>query len=97
MKTYKLTGAPGAEVLTQLDGQPVECIYKNPVMLPHPTLHGQIIVKVTPCSNACPAFFIIPKDDPENFTGGKYVEVSLRCCVSVVAINDNEQPKIVPL
>lgn len=93
MKTYKLTGAPGAEVLTQLDGQPVECIYKNPVMLPHPTLHGQIIVKVTPCSNACPAFDIIPKDHLENATGGQYIEVSLHCCSKVVII-ENETPKL---
>jgi hypothetical protein len=93
MKTYKLTGAPKAEVLTQLDGQPVECIYKNPVMLPHPTLHGQIIVKVTPCSNACPAFDIVPKDHPANTSDGNNIELCLHCCARMIVI-ENETPKL---
>lgn len=35
---------------------PVECIYKNPVMLPHPNIQGHMIIKQTLCSDLCPMF-----------------------------------------
>ncbi len=46
----------GADTLTDQTGTPVECIYKAPVMLPHPTIAGQVIIKVALCCEKCPNF-----------------------------------------
>lgn len=46
----------GADTLTHESGDPVECIYKTPVMLPHPQIAGQVVIKVTLCSEKCPNF-----------------------------------------
>ncbi len=35
---------------------PFECIYKGPVVLPHPQINGQMIIKGAPCSDNCPFF-----------------------------------------
>lgn len=86
MKSYKLTGPEGNETLTHENGQPVECMYKNPVMLPHPTLHGQVVVKITTCSNSCPAFHTTKRQ-----------QVFLACCQTVIDIQQEETPKIVTL
>lgn len=36
--------------------QPIECIYKNPVLLPHPQITGQMVIKSTLCNTNCPMF-----------------------------------------
>ena len=43
------------EILT-IKGAPVPCIYKNAVILPHPTLAGQGIVHSPTCGVNCPMF-----------------------------------------
>jgi hypothetical protein len=35
---------------------PVQCIYKMPVMLPHPVIQGQVIIQNPVCSDNCPMF-----------------------------------------
>jgi hypothetical protein len=32
------------------------CPFRNPVMLPSPTIAGQLILENIPCSSACPLF-----------------------------------------
>ena len=39
---------------------PVECIYRVPVMLPHPQISGQAIIKAPVCSDNCPMFELTP-------------------------------------
>jgi hypothetical protein len=46
----------GADTLTDQTGTPIECIYKAPVMLPHPTIAGQVVIKVALCCEKCPNF-----------------------------------------
>ena len=38
---------------------PIECIYKNPVVLPHPNLSGQAVIKQALCGDLCPMFNIV--------------------------------------
>jgi hypothetical protein len=83
MKTYKLITEPGSETLAQLDGTPIECIYKNPVILPHPNLHGQMIIKATLCNNRCPAFEFL---DRHPLLNGNSKAVHLHCCKLTVQI-----------
>jgi len=46
----------GADTLTDETGTPVECIYRAPVVLPHPQIAGQAIIKVSLCCEKCPNF-----------------------------------------
>ena len=42
--------------LLTFDQVPVPCIYKNPVMLPHPRIQGQVIIENPLCGSHCPMF-----------------------------------------
>ena len=42
------------------DDNPVECIYKQAVVLPHPQISGQAIIKQPVCSDNCPMFDLTP-------------------------------------
>ena len=64
------SGQSGVNVLTHPDGNPIECIYKAPVVLPHPNLHGQMVVKVTLCDSRCPMF---------DLTGKAFGKLTLHC------------------
>jgi hypothetical protein len=38
----------------------VPCIYKNPTVLPHPQIAGQVIINNPACSDHCPMFNLTP-------------------------------------
>lgn len=80
MKNYTLKEYQGQTTLHQLDGTPVECIFKNPVVLPHPQIAGQMVIKATPCCNLCPAFVIINGDDTD------LTELHLGCIKQYISI-----------
>jgi hypothetical protein len=59
MKNYILKDYQNTPTLHNDKGDPIECIYKVPVLLPHPNIAGQVVIKASLCSNNCPAFQII--------------------------------------
>jgi len=48
----------------------VQCIYKMPTMLPHPTISGQAIIQNPICCNNCPMF---------ELKEGLFAELTLHC------------------
>lgn len=48
----------------------VQCIYKSPVVLPHPTISGQAIIQNPICNDNCPMF---------EYSGGLFGSVTLHC------------------
>lgn len=48
----------------------VQCIYKSPVVLPHPTITGQAIVQNPICCDNCPMF---------EYNGNLFGSVKLHC------------------
>jgi hypothetical protein len=38
----------------------VPCIYKNPTVLPHPQIAGQVIINNPACCDHCPMFNLTP-------------------------------------
>lgn len=64
MKNYQLQDYQNTQTLHNEKGDPIECIYKVPVLLPHPNIAGQVVIKASLCSNNCPAFDIIDEVEP---------------------------------
>ena len=93
MKTYKLKEIQNQQVLIHSDGNPVECIYKNPVVLPHPNIQGQMILKQTICGDRCPCFTIYPKDHSQNFTDGKQEVIELSCTQTTIIVQEDNTIK----
>ena len=50
----------GTTNILYCNDNPVECIYKIPVMLPHPQISGQAVIKAPICSDNCPMFELLP-------------------------------------
>lgn len=75
------------ETLHKAGGDPVECIYKGPIMLPHPQISGQVVIKVTPCGTACPMF---------ELKGEAFGKLKLHCTGRELDIynDDNQQQKL---
>ena len=63
MKNYILKDYQNTSTLHNDQGDPIECIYKVPVLLPHPNIAGQVVIKASLCSNNCPAFQIIEDEN----------------------------------
>ena len=48
----------------------VQCIYKSPVVLPHPTISGQAIIQNPICCDNCPMF---------EYSGALFGSLTLHC------------------
>jgi hypothetical protein len=56
---WKIKNANNVNILYCHD-TPAQCIYKMPVMLPHPQIQGQVIIQNPVCSDNCPMFNLTP-------------------------------------
>jgi hypothetical protein len=56
---------------------PTQCIYKMPVMLPHPNIQGQVIIQNPVCSDNCPMF---------NFTPGLFGKLKFECTKTEIEV-----------
>lgn len=86
-KDWLIKKTGNAETLHMPDGTPVECVYKSPVMLPHPQFAGQVVVKVTLCNTNCPMF---------ELTGEAFGKLKLHCTGRQldVYMDENQQQKL---
>lgn len=48
----------GVLTLTKF-GQPCECPFRNPVILPHPQINGQAVVVQPQCNERCQFFYVV--------------------------------------
>lgn len=64
------------------ENTPVPCIYKNPTVLPHPHIQGQVIINNPACSDQCPMF---------NLTPGLFGKLKFECTKHEIDIY-TEQP-----
>ena len=86
MKKYILKDYQGTLTLHNDQKDPIECIYKVPVLLPHPNIAGQVVIKASLCSNNCPAFQIIDEVIPVE-------KVVLLSCIGIYCkIKADEEP-----
>jgi hypothetical protein len=60
-----------------INNDPVDCIYKTPVMLPHPQIQGQAMIIKPICSSNCPMF---------NLTPGLFGKLTFECTKTTIEI-----------
>lgn len=78
---YEITEHQGQTILIK-DGNPAQCPFRVPVVLPHPQIQNQAIVVNPICGNACPFFEIITNNDGHN--------VKFYCVNHSIALKNNK-------
>jgi hypothetical protein len=61
---------------------PVQCIYRMPTMLPHPSISGQVIISNPFCASNCPMF-----DLKQN---GLFNQLEFKCTKSIIDVYMDE-------
>lgn len=62
--------------------EPVDCIYKIPVMLPHPSIVGQAVISRPICASNC-AMFDLKKN-------GLFTQLEFKCTKTIIDVYIHE-------